>query len=139
MENNKTPKQRKGGRPEKESAGKRTAEIKIRCLAEEKNKIKSLSKSLGISITDYILKRALEQKIVVNYKEIHKELHEIGTEFSRAGNNINQLAKHANAMHKMGKLDHSIVERFSLLLSDYVKKKDEVRVVLRKVIRELLK
>ncbi|MCL4637750.1 MAG: plasmid mobilization relaxosome protein MobC [Olivibacter sp.] len=139
MENNKTTKQRKGGRPKKDSADKRTAEIKIRCLESEKIKIKSLSKTFGLSMSDYILIRSLDQKVIVNYKEMHKELHEIGTEFSRAGNNINQLAKYANIMNKMGKLDNSVAERLSLLLSDYVKKKDEMRIVLRKVIRELLK
>lgn len=134
---NKKPNSQRSGRPPKKLTDKRTAEIKVRCLLEEKDKIKSLSAKFGLSISDYVLKTSLQQKIWGNYKELHGELHRIGTEFSRAGNNINQLAKHANSLNKLGKLEKSIVDRLNLILTDYVKKNEAIRVVLRKIVREL--
>ncbi|WP_286850679.1 MULTISPECIES: plasmid mobilization protein [Sphingobacterium] len=130
---------RTGGRPLKDSICKRTAEIKIRCLDQEKEKIRSLSKMHGLNMSDYILKAALDQKTWGNYKELHAELHRIGTEFSRAGNNINQLAKHANALNKIGRLDKTIIEQLNLILTDYVKENEAVRIILRKIVRELTK
>lgn len=129
----------KGGRPPLEDDERKHAIIKVYCQLSEKETILSEAKSSGLSVSDYAKRRLFGQKVIMNYHELFKELHEIGTEFSRAGNNINQLAKHANALNKMGKLDNSVIDMLTLLLEDYVKKKEEVRVVLRKVIRELVK
>lgn len=136
---NEKPKSRHGGRPPKAPMKKRTAEIKARCLVEEKEKIKFLAKESGLNISDYVLKKSLDQKVWGNYKELHREIHSIGTEFSRVGNNINQLARHANTLEKIGQLDKFSVERLNLMLIDYLNKHDEVRVVLRKIVRELTK
>lgn len=132
-------KKNKGGRPPLEEADRKQSIIKIYCQPLEKETILKEAKSSGLSVSDYAKRRLFGQKIIMNYYDLFKDLHEIGTEFSKAGNNINQLAKHANVLNKMGKLDKSVVDMLSLLLDDYIKKKEDVRVVLRKVIRELVK
>lgn len=136
---NENPKSRRGGRPLKAPMKKRTAEIKARCLVEQKEKIKFLAKESGLNISDYILKKSLDQKVWGNYKELHREIHSIGTEFSRVGNNINQLARHANTLEKIGQVDKLSMQRLNLILIDYLNKSEEVRIVLRKIVRALTK
>lgn len=138
MKNEKT-RSRRGGRPPKEPINKRTSEIKVRCLAEEKEKIKFLAKEFGLNISDYVLKKSLNKKVWGNYKELHREIHSIGTEFSHIGTNINQLAKHVNTLEKIGKIEKVSVEHLSSILIDYLRKYEEVRVILRKIVRELTK
>ncbi len=129
----------KGGRPLLKENEKKDALVKIYCRISEKEAIVKAARSAGLTVSDYAKKRMLGEKVVLNYGDIFKELHVIGTEFSRAGNNINQLARHANSLNKVGKLDKSIADSFNLLLSDYVKKNEEIRIVLRKLTRELTK
>lgn len=134
---NKNLKKNKGGRPTLPLDEKKTGRIEVRCTAEQLIAIKKTAKDAGLSVSEYLVKRALNNKIIYNYNTLFQELHAVGTEFSRAGNNINQLAKHANSLNKIGKLDPSVVDRTHLILEDYVKKKDELRGVLRKIIREI--
>ena len=138
MENQNKRKNR-GGRPKLSETEKQAAQINIRCSIEQYNEIKKIAKDSGLSMTDYLLKRALNNKIVYNYNMLIDELNTVGTEFSRAGNNINQLAKHANSLSKSGNLDKSLVERLNLVMVDYAKKYDEMRVLLRSIRRELTK
>lgn len=138
MENQNKRKHR-GGRPKLPNNEKQATQINIRCSIEQYEKIKKTAKDSGLSVTDYLLKRALNNKIVYNYNALIDELNAVGTEFSRAGNNINQLAKHANSLSKIGKLDKSLIDRLDLVLLDYTKKYDDIRVLLRGIRRELTK
>ena|SRR5690606_28760049 len=127
------------GRPLKPDKEKKLAYIRFRCHEDEKKQIVSLSKSYGLSMTDYILKKALDKKVVFNHIELIKEIHEIGTELSRAGNNINQLSKHANTLNKSGRLNESIIHRLNIILDEYNENQDKIRVAFRRIIRELTK
>lgn len=130
-------KKNKGGRPVLKDDERKDALIKIYCQISEKERVTKEAKSAGLTVSDYTKRRLFGETIVLNYREIFSELHLIGTEISRAGNNINQLAKHANSLNKIGKLDSSMAEKLSLMLEDYVQKKESLRVALRKIIREL--
>lgn len=130
-------KNKRGGRkklPEKE---KRKHRIEIKCLEEEKEQIYSMAKLLGITVTDYIVNKALDRGILINRLEIVGEVHKIGTEISRCGNNINQIAKHINSQNKLGISTDSWKEDYNKLLEDYIKTHSELRTTFRSLLREL--
>ena len=138
MENQNKRKNR-GGRPKLSETEKQAAQINIRCSIEQYNEIKRIAKDSDLSVTDYLLKRALNNKIVYNYNALIDQLNAVGTEFGRSENNINQLAKHANSLSKVGNLDKFLVERLNLVMVDYAKKSDDIRALLRSIRRELTK
>lgn len=129
----------RGGRPLLDIDQRQSADIHIRCSKKQRDEIKKIAKDSGLSVTDYLIKRALNNKIVYNYNTLIDKLNAAGTEISRAGNNINQLAKHANSLSKIGKLDKSLIERLNLIMVDYTKKYDDMRILLRSIRRELTK
>ena len=71
---------------------KKTEHIQLRVTPEEKSQIISKSKKANQTISEYIIKSAIQNKIVVI-----DGLIEITTELRRIGNNINQLTKLANS------------------------------------------
>ncbi|GAA4196227.1 hypothetical protein GCM10022289_01620 [Pedobacter jeongneungensis] len=52
--------------------------------------------------------------------EALKTLDGIGAEIGRSGNNINQLARHANLLNKRGMLSIEVVNKFNELFSTYI-------------------
>jgi len=130
---------KKVGRPKLEEQEAKTSYIKIRCHADEKRKVEELAKNYGLTVTDYVLKKCLGQKVVANKIDFLKQLDSVGLELSRAGNNINQLAKHANRLNKIGKTDESLVAKLNLNLEYYTNKQRELRQTLRRIIREMSK
>lgn len=129
----------KGGRPKNDPTLNRGTEIKIRCCLCEKDDIKALAKSYGLTMTDYVLKKCLDQRLVFNHVEYLKEIHELNLEIARQGNNINQLAKYANTLNISGKLNSEIAEKLTEILSIYSIKQDEIRSAFRRLIREMSK
>ncbi|WPV02996.1 plasmid mobilization relaxosome protein MobC [Mucilaginibacter sp. cycad4] len=53
----------------------------------------------------------------------------------RIGNNINQLARHANVLKLQGTLHPTVVKHFETLLDDYIKIQRQLEISLRKIIR----
>ena len=84
----------KGGRPKIDISKKKATQFFIKCTHGEKNIIKDRAKEYGLTITDFILRKCLDQKIVFNHVEYLKEIHALNLELGRQGNNINQLAKY---------------------------------------------
>ncbi|MBT2560114.1 plasmid mobilization relaxosome protein MobC [Pedobacter sp. ISL-68] len=119
--------------------GKKIRKIDARFTEEEYRRILDLEKELGISRADLIRSRLLDNLplIMVNAKEMIRELDEIGTEIGRAGNNINQLARYANILNKKGILSPAVTERFNLLFQDYITGQTALEITLRKIIRTL--
>lgn len=130
---------KKGGRPRLADTEKKTGRMEIKCHPSQKQEITLLAKSHGLSLSEYILRKALGHR--VNYNRIHllNEIHRIGTELSRAGNNINQLAKNANRLNKAGILTQSIVNQMNAVMENYNRQQEQVRVAFRKLIREMNK
>jgi hypothetical protein len=124
------------GRPLLET-GKRTKKIDVRFTEEEYKIITSLEKALGISKTELLRRRVLNNAAatVINAKHLIGDLDAIGAEMNRVGNNINQLAKHANTMRLKGALSPAIAEYFNGLFSDYLKIQHHLEISLRKIIR----
>ena len=55
-----------------------------------------------------------------------KQLGVIGTELSRIGNNINQVARQANRMNKTGKIHPSVFSEFNKLMTEYLKSRRDL-------------
>jgi len=127
------------GRPLK-TEGKRTKKIDARFTEDEFKVVLELEKALGISRTDLVRTRLLQNArlTVINAKELIALLDSIGSEIGRCGNNINQLAKYANVLNKYGRLSPVVMERFNLLFEDYTENQKKLEISLRKIIRTLI-
>ncbi|WP_073404950.1 plasmid mobilization protein [Mucilaginibacter sp. OK098] len=124
------------GRPQLES-GKRTKKIDVRFTEDEYSLISSLEKTLGISKTELLRKRVLNNAgaTVINAKDLIISLDNIFSEMGRVGNNINQLAKHANTLRLQGALSPLIAEQFDTHFQKYLQLQQQLEISLRKVIR----
>lgn len=129
----------KGGRPKLSNSEKRIAEIHIACNKGDKTRIKELAKSYGLTMTEYILRKCFDENVSFNHVEFLKEIHDLGTELSRQGNNINQLAKYTNTLTIEKKLTPEIATRLEEVLLEHIKKQEEVRIAFRTLIREMAK
>jgi hypothetical protein len=126
------------GRP-KLKEGKRTKFINVRFTEDEYREIAELEKELAISKTDLIRMRILSnaKKTIINSKELIKYLDMAGAEMGRIGNNINQLAKHANTLKLQGALNPTIITQFNRLFEDYISVQQRFEAALRKIIRAM--
>ena len=73
--------------------------------------------------SDYVRLMVLKPgslKVKVNAHEVLRLLDHLGGELGRSGNNINQLARHANFLNKRGMLNAETVVRFNELFSEYI-------------------
>jgi|SRR5690606_9300096 len=127
----------KGGRPVKTS-GKRIHVIKAKLTDAELEQLLYLQRESGLKRTELIRKRVLSSKfLTINTSEIIALFDPIGTELGRAGNNINQLARYANQLHKQHKLDPEILTVFNSLLTEYIQLKGELEKELRQLLRKI--
>ena len=84
-------------------------EIKITITKEQKEALKEKAKELNTTAGRYLKRLATEEqkqvviyKEVENYSEVKTLLSQIGTELSKWGSNLNQLAKNSNIEVKGG-------------------------------------
>ncbi|HEY9196281.1 MAG TPA: plasmid mobilization relaxosome protein MobC [Mucilaginibacter sp.] len=124
------------GRPQLES-GKRSKKIDARFTEEEYEIILSLEKTLGISKTEILRRRVLSnaETTVINAKDLIISLDNIFAEMGRVGNNINQLAKHANTLKLQGALSPLVVDSFDIHFQKYLQLQQQLEISLRKIIR----
>lgn len=127
---------KKVGRPEMTS-GKRTKIIKARLTEEEFKQVLTIEKALGLTRMDLIRARVLHNssKVLINAGELLKQLDAIGTEMGRVGNNINQLARHANILNKQGQLTESVAREFNELFRSYIAIQQELEKTIRQILR----
>ncbi|MBE9599887.1 plasmid mobilization relaxosome protein MobC [Pedobacter sp. MC2016-24] len=121
------------------SGGQKNKHVRARFTEEEFTMLLKLEQELGISRTNLIRQRVLNnaQAVVINARELISLLDRIGTELGRSGNNINQLAKYANTLNKQGLLSKNVGSRFVSLLQEFNKNQTDLEVALRKIIRTM--
>ncbi|HEY4195364.1 MAG TPA: plasmid mobilization relaxosome protein MobC [Mucilaginibacter sp.] len=126
------------GRP-KLKEGKRTKFINVRFNEDEFKHVGELEKQLGITKADLIRMRILSdaKKTVINSKELIQHMDKVGADLGRIGNNINQLAKHANVLRLNGNLNPAIISDFNELFEDYIKVQKLLEISFRKIIRAM--
>ena len=117
--------------------GKRTKKIDVRFTEDEYRTILALENELGISKTDLVRTRLLQNApdILINAKEAIAQLDAIGAELGRSGNNINQLARYANILQNKRVLSPVLLESFNILFERYTENQKALEISLRKVIR----
>jgi hypothetical protein len=129
---------KKNGRPLLEKPVKRKSHpINAYCTEEEKKQIKNYAKESGLSVSEYIIKKCLDEKTIPRRIELLKELGSVNLEITRAGNNINQLAKHANRIKNSNGLDSGLFLNYNLLLNDYLKKTEDIKKIVKSIYREI--
>ncbi|RZJ68946.1 MAG: MobC family plasmid mobilization relaxosome protein [Flavobacterium sp.] len=126
------------GRPPVVS-GKRIKKIDVRFTEAEFDLVVAMEKSSGMKKADLIRKKLLfeGERMVMDSKAMMNNLDAVGLELSRAGNNINQLARYANILNKDGLLSAVVVDRLVLELRKYNKIKMDLERLMRKLIRLL--
>jgi len=117
----------------------RTERFELRLTAQEKADFIQLENKLGISRSDIVRQRVLEKAMpkVLDASRLLDQLDALGTELGRAGNNINQLARHANTFSKRGLLGPDVAQELNLRLMGYIdiqrKLERQIRSLLRKM------
>lgn len=126
------------GRP-KLKEGRRTQFINVRFTDDEYKEIAEMEQQLGVSKTELIRMRILTdvKQTVINAKELIIHLDAVGAEMGRIGNNINQLARHANTLKLKGALNSTVIEKFNQLFTDYIQVQQMLEAALRKIIRTM--
>jgi len=129
---------KKAGRPPM-LTGKRTRIIKAKLTDDEFKALLDIQKTSGMNRMELIRKRVLGggTAVTVNIKELFTMLDAIGAELGRAGNNINQLARHANLLNRQGRLTPEVTTEFNRLLSGYIRIQRELEKTLRQLLRAM--
>lgn len=111
--------------------------IKARLTEEEFKQLLNMENQLNLSRTEIIRSRVLynSNAVLVNANDLLQVLTQVGTELGRAGNNINQLARHANVLKKQGLINELVVRDFNELFGKYIKSQQEIEKVFRQLIR----
>ncbi|MGB3108276.1 plasmid mobilization protein [Sphingobacterium siyangense] len=130
--------QKRPGRPPM-LTGKRIHLIKAKLTDEELKALIEIQKTSGLNRMELIRRRVLGKGalVTINVNELLHSLDAIGTELGRAGNNINQLARHANILNKQGQLNDQIVIDFNSLFSAYIHRQQELEKQLRHILRAM--
>ena len=121
--------------------GKRNRMMKVYFTEQEFAHVRELVLALGMKRTEFVRMRVLKQssQIMFSAKELIAQLDLLGAELARIGNNINQLARYANVLSKRALLSPQIIERYNVLLAEYLKTQQRIEINLRKLIRSMTK
>nr|WP_289623373.1 plasmid mobilization relaxosome protein MobC [Gabonibacter chumensis] len=98
MANNLTDSRNKGGRPPKAIAEKRSAEVKFHVTPEVKERLQNEAKVAGTDLATYCREKVLTGQPP---RHIPPAILAAVAELARQGNNLNQLARIANAQKGM--------------------------------------
>lgn len=104
----------RGGRPPKAIAEKRSAEVKFHVTPEVKERLQNEAKAAGFDLATYCREKVLTGKTP---RRVPPEILAAIAELARQGNNLNQLARIANAQKGMD----GIVIRLVMLIEFYEK------------------
>lgn len=130
---------KKAGRPPV-LTGKRTRIIKAKLTEDEFKTLLDIQRASGLNRMELIRRRVLNHGAsgtVVNAKELLTTLDGIGAELGRAGNNINQLARHANVLNRQGRLNPEVATEFNRLFTDYIRIQQDLEKALRQLLRAM--
>ncbi|WP_207423768.1 plasmid mobilization protein [Desertivirga brevis] len=111
--------------------------FEIRLSEEEAEMLLKLEKDLKTNRSELVRQRVIygNNAVFVDTKQLLATLDRIGAELGRCGNNINQLARHANILNKEGKLSAPLIADFNALFDEYIKLQREMEKTLRQLFR----
>lgn len=118
--------------------GKKECYIKARLTAKEFQQLLAIEKTSGMTRTELIRRSLFSGTTApVNSRELRARLDEIGRELGRSGNNLNQLARHANTLRLRGQLSEPVIMEFLILFRQYAAIRRDTEQALRALIRLL--
>lgn len=119
------------------ASGRKEYIIRFRVNEEELERLATMEKALGMNRTALIRKRLFEGSAqqMLNARAVLKRLDDVGAEIGRAGNNINQLARHANTLKLRGQLSEVVMTEFIVLFREYARTRQDTERSLRAIIR----
>lgn len=110
----------RGGRPLKAAAEKRSAEVKFHVTPDVKRRLQDEAKTSGVDLATYCRGKILTGQPP---RRVPPEILAAIAELARQGNNLNQLARIANAQKGMD----GIVIRLVMLIEFYERLAKEIR------------
>lgn len=115
----------KGGRKKLNRAERRSIKLQLHVTEEEFSRFENQFKVSGKRfLSDFLRTLILDEKHMQRFTdqvELIKKLDILGTNLGKIGNNINQLAKYANIQLKTGKMDPMTLDRYNLLMEQFLK------------------
>lgn len=128
----------KGGRPVKHE-GQKIKQAHLRLTEDQHKTLVKIEKNTGLNRTDLFIKRVLEDQSFLITKDVVVTLSDLGGALGKVGNNINQLAKHANTVSKNNGLSPEIFKEHGKLMTQYLDFQAEIHKVLRQMYRVMKK
>ena len=86
----------KGGRPQKSERERRSDHLNVRLTILERAKLDAEARRLGLPVSSYV-RRLIGKRRLVEPRHTPALSHAAIAALNRVGNNLNQLARHANA------------------------------------------
>lgn len=123
----------KGGRPM--ILVKKSCRAELRLTEDELQKLLKIEADTGLKRSQLFIKRVLDNQDYLITKDVIQQLAIIGTEIGKVGNNINQLAKHANTIAKNQAVPPEILNQFNEYMNAHLNLQSEVYKVLRQMYR----
>jgi len=126
------------GRPLLED-GKRNIIIKAKLNTEELKVLEQMEETLKLNRSDLIRNRLFSRSSQnqSSSTEILSRLDQIGAELGRCGNNINQLARHANVLNKNGALKSFELDSYIKVFRAYVEHQKQLDTTLRQLLKAI--
>ncbi len=127
----------KGGAPKKEI--KKSKRVVVRLTENEQEKLILLEKETGIKRSNLFVLRVIENREFLITKDVIQQLSNAGAEMGRVGNNINQLARHANIVFKTGPVSKHVIQDFEQLLERHIEIEKNIYAIFKNMYRVMRK
>jgi len=90
--------------------------VHFRCTASERKQIERMAEPFG-SLSNFLLTVILtDKKVIIDPKTFLKGMDELTVAINRVGNNVNQIAKYANAYKEINPV---LMQEWLEILSEY--------------------
>lgn len=118
----------KYGRPKMAKEDLKEKRIYLRCTGAQFEQLTIRSKAEGIKLSEYCNCRIFDtiKFYTANPSEMFTAFKAVAREMNPIGNNINQLARHANVAYQEGFVDEKLFREMIVLMKMIVEKQDEL-------------
>jgi Bacterial mobilisation protein (MobC). len=114
----------------------RTRRFEMRLTEAEHARLSKMERTLGMNRADIVRHRVFGRTAqVADARILMKQLDGLGAELGRAGNNVNQLARHANTLNRLGSLTPAALAGIDGALGNYAEVQRQIERQLRRLIR----
>lgn len=114
----------------------RTRRFEMRLTEAEHGALLEMERSLGMARAEIVRHRVFSGTTqVADARQLMQQLDALGAELGRSGNNVNQLARHANTLNRQGTLGPAALAGIDGSLGDYTEIQRQIERQLRKLIR----